>query len=72
MNTYLYHNYELSFVHVATGVVKKPKKKEKHKALETPLPPLLAKNKDNLLVRERERERGRERSFSAVLRVRES
>ena len=46
---------------VATGVVKRPKKKEKQKALEIPLPPLLAKNKDNvLLVRERERGGGGE------------
>ena len=36
--------------------MKKPKKKEKHKSLEVPLPPLLAKSKDNLLVR-----KGRER-----------
>ena len=44
--------------------MKRPRKKEKQKALEIPIPPLLAKNKDNiLLVRERDGwgERGRER-----------
>ena len=33
------------------GVVKKTRKKDKQKSLEAPLPPLLAKNKENLLVR---------------------
>ena len=53
-------NVYVTFCLLVAGAVKKPKKKDKHKVLEAPLPPLLAKNKDILLVsvRERERERG--------------